>query len=101
MVIVDSCGWLEWFVDGKLADQYEKYLADPAQFLIPTIILYEAYNMLKRKSRRGQGAVCYRIYEKVGRHPARGDPCCGRGGYCITESSCLCRCNHHCIGKGL
>ena len=24
MIIVDSCGWLEWFTDGKLADQYKK-----------------------------------------------------------------------------
>ncbi len=28
MVIVDSCGWLEWFTDGRLADAYQKYLAD-------------------------------------------------------------------------
>ncbi len=23
MIIVDSCGWLEWFTDGKLADKYQ------------------------------------------------------------------------------
>ena len=23
MIIVDSCGWLEWFTDGKLADNYK------------------------------------------------------------------------------
>ncbi len=28
MIIVDSCGWLEWFTDGKLADKYQKYLED-------------------------------------------------------------------------
>jgi len=49
MVIIDSCGWLEWFIDGELADDYEKYLADPDQLLIPTIIIYEVYNVLKRE----------------------------------------------------
>ena len=39
MVIVDSCGWLEWFTNGPLADKYEKYLADQEKLLMPTIIL--------------------------------------------------------------
>ncbi|GAB6910084.1 PilT protein-like [Desulfosarcina cetonica] len=49
MIIVDSCGWLEWFTDGKLADQYAKYLADQPKMLMPTIILYEVYKILKRE----------------------------------------------------
>jgi toxin FitB len=49
MVIVDSCGWLEWFTNGKLADKYEKYLADPDNMLLPSIILYEVYKILKRE----------------------------------------------------
>ena len=49
MIIVDSCGWLEWFTDGKLADSYEKYLVDPEKILIPAIVLYEVYKVLKRE----------------------------------------------------
>ena len=49
MVIVDSCGWLEWFTNGPLADKYEKYLADQEKLLMPTIILYEVYKILKRE----------------------------------------------------
>ncbi len=49
MIIVDSCGWLEWFTDGKLADQYKKYLAAPDNILIPAIILYEVYKVIKRE----------------------------------------------------
>lgn len=49
MIIVDSCGWLEWFTDGKLADQYEEYLADPDNILMPAIIIYEVYKVLKRE----------------------------------------------------
>lgn len=50
MIIIDSCGWLEWFTDGKLADQYQKYLADQENILLPSIILYEVYKILKRES---------------------------------------------------
>ena len=49
MIIVDSCGWLEWFTDGKLADEYKEYLATPDNILMPAIILYEVYKVLKRE----------------------------------------------------
>jgi predicted nucleic acid-binding protein len=49
MVIVDSCGWLEWFTDGSLADKYQEYLADQDNLLVPAIILYEVYEILKRE----------------------------------------------------
>jgi toxin FitB len=48
MIIVDSCGWLEWFTGGKLADDYERYLTDQDALLVPSIILYEVYQVLKR-----------------------------------------------------
>ena len=51
MVIVDSCGWLEWFTDGRLADKYQGYLADQDNLLVPAIILYEVYKILKREVR--------------------------------------------------
>ena len=49
MVIVDSCGWLEWFTDGSLAGEYQEYLADQDNLLVPAIILYEVYKILKRE----------------------------------------------------
>jgi len=48
MIIVDSCGWLEWFTDGALADNYKQYLADSDNILVPAIVLYEVYKVLKR-----------------------------------------------------
>jgi len=50
MIIVDSCGWLEWFTDGKLADRYKDYLASQEKLLIPAIIIYEVYKVLKRET---------------------------------------------------
>ena len=49
MIIVDSCGWLEWFTDGTLADKYKVYLENPDNILMPAIILYEVYKVLKRE----------------------------------------------------
>ena len=49
MVIVDSCGWLEWFSDGVLAEKYQKYLEKKKELLVPTIVLYEVYKVLKRE----------------------------------------------------
>jgi predicted nucleic acid-binding protein len=51
MVIVGSCGWLEWFSDGMLAQKYQKYLENKKELLVPTIVLYEVYKILKREVR--------------------------------------------------
>jgi predicted nucleic acid-binding protein len=50
MIIVDSCGWLEWFADGELADEYKPYLADQENLLIPAVIFFEVYKVLKREA---------------------------------------------------
>lgn len=50
MHLVDSCGWLEWFTDGRLADAYQEYLADLENLLVPAIVLYEVYKVLKREA---------------------------------------------------
>jgi toxin FitB len=47
MIIVDSCGWLEWFTDGGLADRYQEHLVDQEKILVPAIVLYEVYKVLK------------------------------------------------------
>ncbi len=49
MHIVDSCGWLEWFTDGKQAEKYEQCLTQVDAILVPGIVLYEVYKVLKRE----------------------------------------------------
>jgi predicted nucleic acid-binding protein len=49
MYLVDSCGWLEWFTDGKLAETYRQYLQQPEELLVPSIVLHEVYKVLKRE----------------------------------------------------
>ncbi len=49
MIIVDSCGWLEWFTNGKLADRYEQF-SRIRKHGLPAIVLYEVYKILKREA---------------------------------------------------
>ncbi len=42
MIIIDSCGRLEWFTEGKPTDQYQKYPADQENILMPSIIVAAA-----------------------------------------------------------
>ncbi|HJT15826.1 MAG TPA: type II toxin-antitoxin system VapC family toxin [Thermoanaerobaculia bacterium] len=48
MILVDSSGWVEYFVDGPLADAYAARLRTPANLITPTIVLYEVYKRLQR-----------------------------------------------------
>ena len=47
MTLVDSCGWIEYFLDGPLADAFELHLKRP-DVLVPTIVLFEVYKVIKR-----------------------------------------------------
>ena len=48
-VLIDSSGWVEYFVNGPLADQYAKYVTPRNQIVTPTIVLYEVYKTIKRE----------------------------------------------------
>lgn len=50
MILVDSCGWLEYFTDGPLADKYYKFLSKPHEIIVPTIVLYEVYKKIRKET---------------------------------------------------
>ena len=49
MRLVDSSGWIEFFTDGPLADEYARHLKDQDRVITPTIVLYEVYKKIKRE----------------------------------------------------
>jgi predicted nucleic acid-binding protein len=49
MIMVDSCGWLEFLTDGPLAQAYERYFERLEELVTPTIVLYEVYKKIKRE----------------------------------------------------
>jgi predicted nucleic acid-binding protein len=48
MVLIDSCGWLEYLSDGPLAVDYAGFLEGDERLLVPVVVLYEVYKFLKR-----------------------------------------------------
>lgn len=47
--LVDTCGWIEWLTNGKLASVFEPYLKYPEQLIIPTLVQYELYKWICRE----------------------------------------------------
>jgi hypothetical protein len=37
MNLVDTCGWIEWLTNGKLAALFEPYLLNSTDLIIPTL----------------------------------------------------------------
>lgn len=48
-ILLDSSGWIEFFVNGPLADRYASYLTPRYSIITPTIVLYEVYKKIKRE----------------------------------------------------
>ncbi len=55
MNIVDSSGWLEFFVDGPNADNFVEPLSNKDQLLVPSIIIFEVFKVILRE--RGENAA--------------------------------------------
>lgn len=43
MNVVDSCGWLEYFADGKNADFFAPIIEESDSLIVPTICLFEVF----------------------------------------------------------
>jgi predicted nucleic acid-binding protein len=48
-ILVDTCGWIEWLTNGKLAASFEPYLLKPENLIVPTLIQYELYKWACRE----------------------------------------------------
>ncbi|NCU32976.1 MAG: type II toxin-antitoxin system VapC family toxin [Candidatus Moranbacteria bacterium] len=48
MNLVDSSGWVEYFVGGKQADQFSKPIEQSGQLIVPTVVIFEVFKFLAR-----------------------------------------------------
>lgn len=52
-ILIDTCGWIEWLVDGELANRFAPHLSNPENFpenlIVPTVIQFELYKWVKRE----------------------------------------------------
>jgi toxin FitB len=51
MILVDSCGWLEYFADGPNAEDFAPAILDRRRLLVPTICVLEVFRVLYRQGR--------------------------------------------------
>lgn len=49
MILIDSCGWIEYFGEGPLANQYAPFIEETERnkIIMPTIVIYEVYKKIK------------------------------------------------------
>jgi len=64
-VLIDSSGWIEYFMDGTKANKYAKYIekARKKNYIIPSIVLYEVYKKIKKEVNEAKAteAIAYMI----------------------------------------
>lgn len=75
MKVIDSSVWLELVTDGPLAARCAVHLADLAEVVTPTVVLFEVYRVLRRQGReraalRTVGEMEYTRFVAVGTHLA-------------------------------
>ena len=49
MVLVDTCGWIEWITDSTLAETFAPYLSSE-DLVVPTLVQHELYKWLCRET---------------------------------------------------
>ncbi len=48
MIILDSSCWLEYFLNGKRADNYASIIEKDGEIIIPAIVLHEVFKVARR-----------------------------------------------------
>jgi predicted nucleic acid-binding protein len=66
MVLVDTCGWIEWLADGALAEKFQPFLENIEALLVPTVVQFELYKWLERN--RGEEAAMKAIARTTRSH---------------------------------
>jgi predicted nucleic acid-binding protein len=49
MILIDTCGWIEWLTDGPLCAQFEPYFNQIEEVIVPTSVQYELYKWTARQ----------------------------------------------------
>ena len=58
MNVVDSSGWIEYFLDSPRADLFAAAIEDVTELLVPVVCIYEVHKVLSRKLPAGTVTSC-------------------------------------------
>ena len=48
MVLVDTCGWIEWLTNGIQCDKYQPYFEKVESIFVPTSVQFELYKWVSK-----------------------------------------------------
>ena len=65
MTVMDSSGWIEFFLDGPKAGTYARYLRHPESIFTPVIVVYEVYKKIQRERDEALAKLCLAQIEKT------------------------------------
>jgi predicted nucleic acid-binding protein len=65
VILVDSPGWIEYFTDGPLADEFAPYLENYAEVVTPTIVIFEVYQLIRRQRSEEQAIAAVAQMQKT------------------------------------
>lgn len=63
--LVDTCGWVEWLMNGKMVAHFEPYLKNVSQLIIPTLVQYELYKWICREKNQDTAFEVIGVTEKA------------------------------------
>lgn len=49
MIVIDSSGWLQYFMRGPLVATYRTFVRGEEPILVPAVVIYEVYKILRRE----------------------------------------------------
>ncbi|OGT45319.1 MAG: PIN domain-containing protein [Gammaproteobacteria bacterium RIFCSPHIGHO2_12_FULL_41_20] len=63
--LVDTCGWIEWLINGKMVAHFEPYLKNVNQLIVPTLVQYELYKWICREKNQDAALEIIGVTEKA------------------------------------
>jgi len=64
MIILDSSCWLEYFLDGKYADNYAVIIEGDEESMIPAIVLHEVFKVVMRTSNEDSALAAASVLQR-------------------------------------
>lgn len=63
--LVDTCGWIEWLINGKMVSHFEPYLKNINQLIVPTLVQFELYKWICREKNQDIALEIIGVTEKA------------------------------------
>ncbi|MGB0993111.1 MAG: type II toxin-antitoxin system VapC family toxin [Akkermansiaceae bacterium] len=64
-IVVDSSGWIEYFVDGPNADHFASAIEKTEDLIVPSIILTEVYRWMLRNSSESEALTVLAVMKQA------------------------------------